>query len=194
MLSSILRNDAADQVLHESAMSKTAQARLRHSVHRKGANVRKSSLFLVALWMVEPATLLATECEGVPPDRKEWQADAVVAQKLQSAKTAFIGTVIRTEQRQDQCTATIAPGEVFKGSPGKEVAATQFDNRYPGANENKCTRNWLQTGKSYLFYLGNVTNGQGSLNWFFPFCTLDSYLPLESARKEVAVVKKLSRK
>jgi hypothetical protein len=143
--------------------------------------------------MLEPATLLATECEMVPVDRANWKTEAVFTQKLHIADAAFIGKVIRTEQQGDKCTATISIEESFKGSPGKEVTATQFDNRYPGANENKCTKNWLKTGKSYLFYLGNVTDGQGSPSWFFPFCALDSYLPVDSARKEISFLKKLPR-
>jgi hypothetical protein len=155
----------------------------------------KSSLLFVLLWITAaPAASMATECELVPIDKKDWQTEPVIAQKREGADAVFIGTVTNTSQQKDQCKATIVPGEVFKGSPGKEVVATQFDNRYPGANENKCSRNWLQKNKTYLFYVSNTAGGQKLPDWYFPFCSLDSYLPVDSAGKEIAIVKKLSGK
>jgi hypothetical protein len=155
--------------------------------------MRKYSVLFMVLCIAESATLLATECEAVPIDRKKWRAEKTVSGKLQTADTVFVGKVVSTVAVQDnKCTATIVPQEIYKGSPGKEVTSTQYDNRYPGANENRCTNEkWVRAGKSYLFYLSKV---QGLPNWFFPFCSLDSYLSVESARKEIAIVKRLSGK
>jgi hypothetical protein len=157
--------------------------------------MRKHSVFVMALCIAESSTLSATECERVPMDKRKWQTEEVVSGKVQTADAVFIGKVVSTAALHDnKCVATIAPREIYKGNPGKEVVSTQYDNRFPGADENKCSsKNWVQAGKSYLFYLSSVSNQQGSPTWFFPFCSLDSYVLVGSARKEMAIVMRISR-
>jgi hypothetical protein len=149
---------------------------------------------LVLLWLAAPAALMATECEIVPADRKDWQSEPVVARKLQTADAVFLGTVLETARQENRCTATIFPVEVLKGDPGQALTVTQYDNRYEGADEDKCTRNWLRKGGSYLFYASNTAGGEKVSMWYFPFCTLDSYLPAESAGREAAMVRRLAGK